>query len=140
MLTHGTAIALRGRGILLTGPSGAGKTDLALRAISAGAHLIADDAVDIRLIEGRLCAALPKGARPLMAVREIGIVPPARAVDSAPLALCVSLERVAPPAPLAPQLGAAGPWHGHHVPEIRLDPFDASILVKLELALERYGH
>ena len=46
---HATCIALNNRGILLTGASGSGKSDLALRMIlEKGAVLIADDRTDIR--------------------------------------------------------------------------------------------
>ncbi|MBC7135922.1 MAG: serine kinase, partial [Oceanibaculum nanhaiense] len=43
MLLHATTIALDGRAVLLCGPPGSGKSDLALRAIDAGAVLVADD-------------------------------------------------------------------------------------------------
>lgn len=44
---HGTAVAIEGQGVLLRGPAGAGKSDLAWRLIEAGAVLIADDLVEI---------------------------------------------------------------------------------------------
>ena len=44
---HATCIALDGRGVLLRGPSGSGKSDMALRLIDAGAELVADDRVDL---------------------------------------------------------------------------------------------
>ncbi len=40
---HATAVALDGVGVLLRGPPGSGKSDLALRLIDQGARLIADD-------------------------------------------------------------------------------------------------
>ena len=42
---HATCIAIDGHGILLRGPAGSGKSDLALRAIDRGARLVADDQV-----------------------------------------------------------------------------------------------
>ena len=43
MLVHATAVAIDGQAVLLRGPSGSGKSDLALRLIDAGARLVADD-------------------------------------------------------------------------------------------------
>ena len=65
-LLHATAVSINGYGVLLLGPSAAGKSDLALRLIDRGAMLISDDAVPVvigasgpelhsaRNIEGRL--------------------------------------------------------------------------------------
>jgi serine kinase of HPr protein (carbohydrate metabolism regulator) len=136
MLVHGTAIALDDRAILLMGPSGAGKSDLALRAIDDGAVLIADDLVKIDLDRGLLHAERPTSAAPLLAVRGIGVIKPDRVTNGAPLALCVQLGSAHEPAPL---LDKAGPWHGLFVPQIMLDPFEASALIKLHLALARFG-
>ncbi|MDE0409176.1 MAG: serine kinase, partial [Alphaproteobacteria bacterium] len=36
MQVHASCIAFEGRGVLLRGPSGSGKSDLALRAVEAG--------------------------------------------------------------------------------------------------------
>ncbi len=44
-LLHATAVSVGGKGILLLGPSGSGKSDLALRLIDRGATLISDDGV-----------------------------------------------------------------------------------------------
>ena len=41
---HATCVTLGDRGMLITGPSGIGKSDLALRLIDGGAKLVADDA------------------------------------------------------------------------------------------------
>lgn len=46
-LIHGTGIFYDGKGLLITGPSGSGKSDLALRMIGCGAILIGDDYVEI---------------------------------------------------------------------------------------------
>jgi serine kinase of HPr protein (carbohydrate metabolism regulator) len=54
-MVHGSAVAIDGNGLLLLGPSGSGKSDLALRLIDRGAKLICDD---ILLIES--CNGLPQ--------------------------------------------------------------------------------
>jgi len=43
LLVHATAVAIDGGAVLLRGPPGCGKSDLALRLIDRGAQLIADD-------------------------------------------------------------------------------------------------
>ena len=45
---HASAVALDGRGALLLGASGAGKSGLALRLMALGARLVADDRVLLR--------------------------------------------------------------------------------------------
>ncbi len=40
---HGTSVAIQDSGIIILGPSGSGKSDLALRLIDSGATLVSDD-------------------------------------------------------------------------------------------------
>lgn len=139
MLIHGTAVAIAGRAVLLTGPSGSGKSDLALRLISDGAALIADDAVIIAYVTNTLIVGRPEGGSERLTVRGVGMIAAARSSESAPFALAIRLV-AAPLDELEPQLGAAGPWHGVSIPEIALYPFEASASAKVMLALERFGH
>ena len=71
---HATAVAIRGKGILLRGRSGSGKSDLALRLIDGGAKLIADDVVEVETRGARLEARAPAPLRGRMEVRGVGIV------------------------------------------------------------------
>ena len=59
VLLYGTAVAWHGRGILLRGSSGAGKSDLALRVIAAGGMLLADDQVLATNTRAGIIAAPP---------------------------------------------------------------------------------
>ncbi len=81
---HGTSVALGGDGILLRGPSGSGKSDLALRLIADGARLVADDQTELRGVGETLEMAAPAAIAGRLEVRGVGIlrVP---AVPSAPL-------------------------------------------------------
>ena len=49
---HGVLIDIYGFGILITGESGIGKSETALEFIKRGHRMVADDAVDIKAIEG----------------------------------------------------------------------------------------
>ena len=74
-LIHGTSILVAGAGIVLRGPSGSGKSDLAFRLIEAGqAILIADDQTDLKAVDGRLHATCPSKLAGLIEVRGIGIL------------------------------------------------------------------
>ena len=46
---HATCVSIGGRGVLLRGPSGSGKSDLALRLIDRGASLVSDDTTIVEL-------------------------------------------------------------------------------------------
>jgi HPr kinase/phosphorylase len=129
---HGTSVALGGDGVLLRGPSGSGKSDLALRLIDEGALLIADDQTELRLVGGALRMSAPPTIAGKMEVRGVGILSVDNA-KSAPLRLVVDL--VAPsaverlPEPLTCE------FLGSPVPRICLAPFEASAPAKLRLAL-----
>jgi len=83
---HGTCVARSGAGVLLLGPAGAGKSDLALRLLSRGFDLVADDQVVIE--DGVACPPAPLAG--LLEVRGLGIVRLAY-VAAARLALGVEL-------------------------------------------------
>jgi len=53
---HGSCVRFLERGVLIRGASGAGKSDLVLRLIAAGAWLVADDLVRLWAVGGRLYA------------------------------------------------------------------------------------
>ena len=59
LLVHATAVAIDGEAILLRGPSGSGKSDLALRLIDGGAQLVADDQTLLRREGERVLASAP---------------------------------------------------------------------------------
>ncbi|HLJ63468.1 MAG TPA: serine/threonine protein kinase [Stellaceae bacterium] len=132
-LIHGTSIALDGRGVLLRGPSGSGKSDLALRLLESGARLVADDQTELtREGEGVIMSA-PAPIAGRIEAWGLGIVE-VPALGAAKLALVVDLvprerlERL--PEPQSCQiLGAIFPL-------LALCPFDASASAKLKLAVK----
>jgi serine kinase of HPr protein (carbohydrate metabolism regulator) len=129
---HGTSVALGGDGILLRGPSGSGKSDLALRLIDEGAKLVADDQTELHLSGGELRMTAPATIAGLIEVRGLGIlrVP---TVPEAGLRLVIdlmpgaSIERLPEPRFCA--------LLGQDVPLVTLAPFEASATAKLRLAL-----
>lgn len=83
---HAGLIALRldglWRGALIEGPSGVGKSDLALRALEAGFRLVADDRVTVFTAGGRLYGKPQQTLAGLLEVRGLGVI------DAAALPFC----------------------------------------------------
>jgi serine kinase of HPr protein (carbohydrate metabolism regulator) len=131
---HATAVSIGGRAVLLAGPPGSGKSDLALRLIDRGAVLIADDRVVVVRDGAAVLASPPATLAGLIEVRGVGIVA-APHVAGVPVALVVDLaaapERL--PAPATRDVA------GVAVPAVALAPFEASAALKVEAALIRFG-
>jgi HPr kinase/phosphorylase len=72
---HGVLLRVHGQGVLLAGPSGIGKSVLALELLARGHALVADDAVEIRRdASGRLIGQAPRLLRGFIEVRGLGIL------------------------------------------------------------------
>ena len=72
---HGVFMDILGLGVLLTGESGLGKSELGLELISRGHGLVADDAVDIyRVSQTSLEGRCPELLMNLLEVRGIGLL------------------------------------------------------------------
>jgi HPr kinase/phosphorylase len=72
---HGVFLDILGLGVLLTGESGLGKSELGLELISRGHGLVADDAVDIyRVSQTALEGRCPELLLNLLEVRGIGLL------------------------------------------------------------------
>ncbi len=72
---HGVFMDILGLGVLLTGESGLGKSELGLELISRGHGLVADDAVDIyRMSQTALEGRCPELLLNLLEVRGIGLL------------------------------------------------------------------
>ncbi len=74
MLINATCVAIEEKGVLIAGPSGSGKSDLALRLIDQGARLVADDQTEIQTERGKLTASAPASIAGLMEVRHVGLL------------------------------------------------------------------
>ncbi|MEN3110498.1 HPr(Ser) kinase/phosphatase [Uliginosibacterium paludis] len=72
---HGVFMDVLGVGVLITGDSGAGKSELALELISRGHGLVADDVVEIsRVAAGVLEGRCPELLKDFLEVRGLGIL------------------------------------------------------------------
>jgi HPr kinase/phosphorylase len=72
---HGVFMDILGLGVLITGESGLGKSELGLELISRGHGLVADDAVDLfRINQTTIEGRCPELLRNLLEVRGIGLL------------------------------------------------------------------
>ena len=132
---HASCVAVDGRAVLISGPSGSGKSDLALRLLDRGFKLVSDDRTIVRKQDGKLIASAPESIKGKLEVRGVGIVE-MESVASAPIALVVELTSEIQRLPDDGQerliLGAA-------IPLINVDATTASAPSKVALALDLLG-
>lgn len=137
VLIHATAVALPvdegWAGVLLRGPSGSGKSDLALRLIDEGARLIADDQTELCRNDATLNLRSPPRIAGLLEVRGLGLVG-VHTVAQASLVLVADLVPAAEIARLP--LALAVTLAGVSVALLRLAPFEASATARLRLATQ----
>jgi serine kinase of HPr protein (carbohydrate metabolism regulator) len=132
---HSSTVALEGRAVIISGPSGSGKSDLALRLLDRGFTLVSDDQTFLRTDDGRLIATSPPTIRGKLEIRGIGIVE-VPCVDDVPVALFVELtsdmQRM-------PDDSRERLLLGVRVPLISVDAMTASAPSKVAVALDRMG-
>jgi serine kinase of HPr protein (carbohydrate metabolism regulator) len=133
---HATCVAIGGRAVLLTGKSGSGKSDLALRLIDRGATLVSDDGTLLEARNGRAYASAPESIAGRMEVRGLGIIP-LPALADVPVALCIVLDAAMERMP--EEILPVRAIEGIDIPVLALDPFENSAPVKVEKALMIYG-
>ena len=90
-IVHASCVTVGERAILIRGPSGTGKSALALELMAYGAELVADDRTVVSTRLGQLVAEAPDAIRGLIEARGVGILH-AEAVKSATVVLVVDLE------------------------------------------------
>ena len=132
---HASTVALDGRAVLISGPSGSGKSDLALRLLDRGFGLVSDDQTIVRRDGDRLLASAPPNIAGKLEIRGIGIVD-MTSVGDVPVALLVELtsdiQRL-------PDDSRERPILGVPLPLISIDAMTASAPSKVALALDRMG-
>jgi HPr kinase/phosphorylase len=129
---HATCIDVDGVGVLLRGPPGSGKSDLALRLISGGARLVADDRAELTVDSGQITVSPPSEIAGLIEVRGLGVLRFEHR-DTVPLGLVLDLV----PAASVERMAEAGTCEflGLAFPLWRLTPFEASAAAKVRLAV-----
>jgi serine kinase of HPr protein (carbohydrate metabolism regulator) len=141
MIVHAGLIARRHGGTwwgaLIHGPSGSGKSDLALRSFSEGFRLVADDRTLLFLSRGRLFGRAPAPLAGLIEVRGVGIV----ANGALPFApVCLFVRCVAGPTAIERM-----PKHeverllGVELPVLEVSAFEGSAPAKIGRAMEYLG-
>lgn len=71
---HASCVADGGKGLLILGPSGSGKSALALALIALGARLVADDRVELSVEAGALVARCPAPLSGMIEARGLGLL------------------------------------------------------------------
>lgn len=132
---HASCVAKDGRAILISGRSGSGKSDLALRLIDRGADLVSDDYTIVRRLGGKLVASAPENIRNKLEIRGLGILE-FEVMADAQVCLMVELSTDVERMPLMPGFIAIA---GVQVPSVRLNSLEASAPVKVEVALAEFG-
>jgi serine kinase of HPr protein (carbohydrate metabolism regulator) len=134
LLANASCVAIGGRGLLITGEPGSGKSSLALALIDRGAVLVGDDGATLELAGGRVQASPPPNIAGLIEVRNVGLVrlPTTRA----PLALVLKLSR---DTQRQPHAAATYTLLGQPLPLIALWPDSHALPLRAEHALALYG-
>jgi len=132
---HASTVASNGRAVLITGPSGSGKSDLALRMLERGFTLVSDDQTIVRKDGDLLIASAPPTIAGKLEIRGLGIIDMER-TENVPVALLVELtsdiQRL-------PDDSRERPVLGVRLPLISIDAMTASAAAKVALALDRMG-
>ena len=140
---HASCVAVGNQGVLLLGPSGSGKSDLALRLIDEGAkddvRLVSDDRTLLFIAKGALHAKAPASIKGLLEVRGLGIIQlPVR--TNVKIALAVKLGREAGRLPVrAIYHPPTGLESAAKVPQIALDARFGSTPAKVRAALAAFS-
>jgi serine kinase of HPr protein (carbohydrate metabolism regulator) len=132
---HASTVASDGRAVLISGPSGSGKSDLALRLLDRGFTLVSDDQTIVRRDGDRLVASAPPTIKGKLEIRGIGIVE-MNTVNDVPVALFVELTSEIM---RLPDDRRERPVLGVNLPLVSVDALTASAASKVALALDRLG-
>ena len=74
MCIHGGLLSIYGKGVLIRGESGMGKSEIALELIKRGHPLVADDRVDCYRIHNKIVGKAPELLREMLEIRGIGVI------------------------------------------------------------------
>ena len=129
-----SCVLVNGRGLLIEGPPGSGKSGLALALIDRGARLVGDDGVRLEARQARVWANPPPNTEGLIEIRNVGI---ARLPCSE--GVIALLLRLAPDAPRFVEEAEQAQLCGCEVPQITLWPDTPALPLRAEWALRLHG-
>jgi HPr kinase/phosphorylase len=129
---YATCVEMAGSGVLLRGPPGSGKSDLALRIVDGGGRLVADDQTLLRRVGEAIVASAPASIAGRIEARGIGIL----AVPSIPEATVRLVVDMVSPSGIErlPEPGRCR-YLDCTLPLIAVAPFEASAAAKIRFAL-----
>lgn len=128
---HATCVAYDNIGILLRGPSGSGKSSLAVRLIEDGATLVADDRVHLRVKDNILHASCPSLLVGRLELRGLGLVQ-LPSINEAPLGLICDLVSAADVERLPARSWCE--YLGCEVRKVAIAPFEPNAVSVLRIA------
>lgn len=131
--THATCVAIKARGIVILGPSGSGKSDLALRLIDRGAILVSDDYCELVIDHGSISVSPPATIAGQIEVRGLGIF----RMPHLPSVNAILAVRIADSYPRMPDNNYREMLGNAMIPALVIAPFEASAPIKIEMALQR---
>jgi HPr kinase/phosphorylase len=134
ILRQAGCVSIGGRGILIEGPPGCGKTSLALMLLDRGGQLVGDDGVLLSIRGGRLWASPPPHTAGKLEIRNVGIVE-LLTVDT-PISLQLTLSSLAP---RYIENAAKKDLLGALIPSIIFDARGTAAAIRAEYALELHG-
>jgi len=142
---HATCVAINGHGVILVGPSGSGKSDLALRLVDEPGSglgdekmtsvLVGDDQIVLTRQSGTLTASPAAALAGLLEVRGVGILT-CRYLAQAQVALVVKLTPQASIERLPEAPGTVFEELGVSVPAIEVDASQPSAPARVRSGLQ----
>lgn len=130
-----TCVAIDGRGVLIEGPPGCGKSALALALIDRGARLVGDDGIMLEQAGTSILAHPHPNTRGLLEIRNLGLVS-LDVCEKVAVSLLITIGAAAPrfidTTTVIERLGVA-------LPSVSIWPDPAPQALKVEHALRLYG-
>jgi HPr kinase/phosphorylase len=146
LLIHATTVSVNGFGVLIRGPSGSGKSDLALQLMESSGtglaglpmtvHLVADDQTEVHLREGHLRVSAPATIAGKLEVRGYSIIDVQHEQD-VPLILVVDLLPWTRIERLPEEKDLETVILGHRIARIHVGPGQPSAAARVRLACAR---